>query len=184
MMEANKRAAMARPPADSLRAQRTPARPAQPARPPRPAVPRRMPRVEALALTHRLKRRLLVASLGTFALLVGLTAQHITGVTAAAVSSSQSQQSSGDDGNTQSGGFFGSPSGSGGSSFGSGGGAASPRRGPRPPLGERTRPPREPAFSPPPRRKTTQSRPLAGPGPRHLRRHSRAADTATLMAAC
>jgi hypothetical protein len=84
-----------------------------------------MPRVEALALTHRLKRRLLVASLGTFALLVGLTAQHITGVTSAAASSSQSQQSSGDDGNNQSGGFFGSPSGSGGSSFGSGGGPSS-----------------------------------------------------------
>src|SRR5258706_16476408 len=124
MMEANERAAMARPPADSLWAQRAPARPAQPARPLRLAVPRRMPRVEALALTHRLKQRLLVASLGTFALLVGLTAQHITGVTSAAASSSQSQQSSGDDGNNQSGGFFGSSSGSGGSSFGSGGGSS------------------------------------------------------------
>lgn len=121
-MEANEHAAMARPPADSLRA---PARPAQPARPPRPVAPRRMPRAEALALTHRLKRRLLVASLGTFALLAGLTAQHITGVTAASASSSQSQQSSSDDSNSQSGGFFGSSSGSGGSSFGSGGGSSS-----------------------------------------------------------
>src|SRR5258706_814476 len=135
MMEANERAAMARPPADSLWAQRAPARPAQPARPLRLAVPRRMPRVEALALTHRLKRRLLVASLGTFALLVGLTAQHITRVTAASVSSSQSQQSTGDDGNTQSGGFFGSPSGSGGSSFGSGGGPPAPARGTTTPRG-------------------------------------------------
>src|SRR5258706_13269224 len=101
MMEANKRAAMARPPADSLRVQRAPARPAQPARPLRPAAPRRMPRVEALALTHRLKRRLLVASLGTFALLAGFTAQPITGGPSAAARPSQSQHSRRDRSNTQ-----------------------------------------------------------------------------------
>src|SRR5260370_29038509 len=96
MMEANKRAAMASPPADSLRVQRTPARPAQPARPLRPAAPRRMPRVEALALTHRLKRRLLVASLGTFALLAGLAAHHIPAVPPAPPRSSPSPQPRGD----------------------------------------------------------------------------------------
>lgn len=84
-----------------------------------------MPRAEALALTHRLKRGTIGVTLAAFLALAGLAAAHVTGVTAAASQSppSNAPSSSNDGsqpatqqnnpffGNSPSGGTFG-PSGS------------------------------------------------------------------------
>ncbi len=85
----------------------------------------RMPRDEAEALTKRLKRGAVWCSLAAFLALIGLVAQHVTGVTAA-----QASPSTGGGSNSQTpsdqqgGGFFGNQPGNG--SFGSGGSSQSP----------------------------------------------------------
>jgi hypothetical protein len=101
-------------------------------RTPAPAAQQRMPRDEAQSIIRRLKRTTVGAALAAFVVLVGLAAQHVTGVTAAAQSAPPSQNNNpfgqsaaprGDDG-----GFFGNGNGTqqnNGGFFGSGGGGGS-----------------------------------------------------------
>ncbi|HEU5439882.1 MAG TPA: hypothetical protein VFU88_11385 [Ktedonobacterales bacterium] len=106
--------------------------PAQAARQaPREGTQQRMPKVQALALTQRLKRWLIGGTLAAFVSLAALAAAHATGVTAQAGATStgsgdtSAQPANNDDG----GGFFGTQPGFGSPGFGSGGGSQSPMSG-------------------------------------------------------